>query len=144
MLLTTVNNYNENEYTPMGIVRGTIVHSVSFFRDILGNITGILGGKNTAINKKVDDVYEEAIKELEKYTKEKYPNADAVAGIEISLTEMREFFICVATGTALRKRSPATNVTNKPLNGGNKHNRKHSRYSISKKHRYNRTVKKSK
>jgi len=136
MLLTTVNNYNENEYTPIGIVRGTIVHSVSLFRDLLGNITGILGGKNTAINKKVDDVYEEAIKELEKYTKERYPNADAVAGIEISLTEMREFFICVATGTALRRRSPATN---KPLNGGNKHNSKHSRL---KKHRYNRTVKK--
>ena len=139
MLLTTVNNYNENEYAPIGIVRGTIVHSVSLFRDFLGNITGILGGKNTAINKKVDDVYEEAIKELEKYTKEKYPNADAVAGIEISLTEMREFFICVATGTALRRKS---STTNKNLNGGNKYNSKHSRYSRSKKHRYNRTVKK--
>ena len=128
MLLTTVNNYNENEYAPIGIDR-----------DFLGNITGILGGKNTAINKKVDDVYEEAIKELEKYTKEKYPNADAVAGIEISLTEMREFFICVATGTALRRKS---STTNKNLNGGNKYNSKHSRYSRSKKHRYNRTVKK--
>ncbi len=110
MLLTTVNNYNQNEYTPLGLVRGTIVHSVSFFRDILGNITGILGGKNSAINKKVDDVYEEAVKELEKYTKEKYPSADAVAGIEISLTEMREFFICVATGTALSRRSSGANI----------------------------------
>jgi uncharacterized protein YbjQ (UPF0145 family) len=135
MLLTTVNNYNQNEYTPLGLVRGTIVHSVSFFRDILGNITGILGGKNTAINKKVDDVYEEAVKELEKYTKEKYPNADAVAGIEISLTEMREFFICVATGTALRRQSSTTNVTNKPFKGGRKHSR-------SKKYRHKRTVKK--
>ena len=145
MLLTTVNNYNDNEYTPIGLVRGTIVHSVSFFRDILGNITGILGGKNTAINKKVDDVYEEAIKELEKYTKEKYPSADAIAGIEISLTEMREFFICVATGTALRRRSSAANVTSNRLKGGtirhNKHKHKH-KHSRSCKHRYNRTVKK--
>jgi uncharacterized protein YbjQ (UPF0145 family) len=120
MLLTTVNNYNENEYTPIGLVRGTIVHSVSFFRDILGNITGILGGKNTAINKKVDDVYEEAVKELEKYTKEKYPSADAIAGIEISLTEMREFFICVATGTALRRRSSGANIQSVRPGGGRK------------------------
>lgn len=139
MLLTTVNNYNQNEYTPIGLVRGTIVHSVSFFRDILGNITGILGGKNTAINKKVDDVYEEAVKELEKYTKEKYPSADAVAGIEISLTEMREFFICVATGTALRRRSSTTNTLSNRQKGGKTQN---SKYSRKRKRSYNHTIKK--
>ncbi len=102
MLLLTLNSYDEKKYKPLGLVRGTIVHSVSFFRNILGNLSGLLGGKNDAINKKVDDVYGEAIKELEKYTTEKYPNANAIMGIEIALSEMQtEFIICVATGTAL-------------------------------------------
>lgn len=38
---------------------------------------------------------------MEKYTNKKYPSATSIAGVEISLTEMREFIICVATGTAM-------------------------------------------
>ena len=101
MRIITLNTLDDSKYKPLGLVRGTIVHSVSFFRDILGNLTGLLGGKNTAINKKIDDVYAEAITELEAYTKKTYPSATSIAGVEISLTEMREFIICVATGTAV-------------------------------------------
>ena len=110
MLIITLNALDDSKYTPQGLVRGTIVHSVSFFRDILGNLTGLLGGKNSAINKKIDDVYAEAITELEDYTKKTYPTATSIAGVEISLTEMREFIICVATGTAM------VETTNKPTN----------------------------
>jgi uncharacterized protein YbjQ (UPF0145 family) len=108
MRIFTLTTVDENKYKPLGLVRGTIVHSVSFFRDILGNITGLLGGRNSAINKKIDDVYAEAITELEAYTKKTYPTATSIAGVEISLTEMREFIICVATGTAM------VEITNKP------------------------------
>ena len=101
MRIFTLNTLDDDKYKPLGLVRGTIVHSVSFFRDILGNLTGLLGGKNSAINKKIDDVYAEAISELEAYTKKAYPSATSIAGVEISLTEMREFIICVATGTAV-------------------------------------------
>jgi uncharacterized protein YbjQ (UPF0145 family) len=101
MRIITLNTLDDSKYKPLGLVRGTIVHSVSFFRDILGNLTGLLGGKNSAINKKIDDVYAEAITELEAYTKKTYPSATSIAGVEISLTEMREFIICVATGTAV-------------------------------------------
>ena len=119
MLIITLNALDDSKYTPQGLVRGTIVHSVSFFRDILGNLTGLLGGKNSAINKKIDDVYAEAIAELEAYTKKTYPNATAIAGVEISLTEMREFIICVATGTAVIESSKRPNpapVQNLPAN----------------------------
>jgi uncharacterized protein YbjQ (UPF0145 family) len=101
MHIITLNTLDDRKYKPLGLVRGTIVHSVSFFRDILGNITGLIGGKNSAINQKIDDVYAEAIIELEAYTNKKYPSATSIAGVEISLTEMREFIICVATGTAM-------------------------------------------
>jgi uncharacterized protein YbjQ (UPF0145 family) len=75
MHIITLNTLDDRKYKPLGLVRGTIVHSVSFFRDILGNITGLIGGKNSAINQKIDDVYAEAIIELEKYTNKKYPSA---------------------------------------------------------------------
>ena len=99
--LFTTDNYDEKAYIPLGFVRGTMVHAVSFLRDIVGNVTAIFGGANSAINKKIDDTHDEAIKELVKYTMTTYPSATAIAGISISLTEMREFIICVACGTAL-------------------------------------------
>jgi uncharacterized protein YbjQ (UPF0145 family) len=105
--LFTTSNYDEKAYTPLGFVRGTMVHAVSFFRDIIGNVTGIFGGVNSAINKKIDDTHDEAIQALIKYTTDKYPSATAITGISISLTEMREFIICVACGTAL---GPNTNT----------------------------------
>jgi uncharacterized protein YbjQ (UPF0145 family) len=112
MRIITLNTLDDSKYKPLGLVRGTIVHSVSFFRDILGNLTGLLGGKNAAINKKIDDVYKEAISELEAYTKSTYPSATSIAGVEISLTEMREFIICVATGTALVETTTKNGPTN--------------------------------
>ena len=105
--LFTTSNYDEKAYTPLGFVRGTMVHAVSFLRDIIGNVTGIFGGVNSAINKKIDDTHDEAIQALIKYTIDKYPSATAITGISISLTEMREFIICVACGTAL---GPNTNT----------------------------------
>ena len=99
--LFTTDNYDEKAYTPLGFVRGTMVHSISILRDFVGNVAGIFGGPNSAINKKIDDTYDEAIQELIKYTTSKYPSATAIAGINVSLTEMREFIICVACGTAL-------------------------------------------
>ena len=106
--LFTIHNYDEQAYTPLGFVRGTMVHSVSILRDFVGNVAGIFGGPNSAINKKIDDTYDEAMKELVKYTIDKYPSATAIAGINVSLTEMREFIICVACGTALSPRSSSS------------------------------------
>lgn len=114
--LFTTSNYDEKAYTPLGFVRGTMVHAVSFFRDIIGNVTGIFGGANSAINKKIDDTHDEAIQALIKYTTDKYPSATAITGISISLTEMREFIICVACGTALGPSTSANTNTNTNTN----------------------------
>ena len=114
--LFTTSNYDEKAYTPLGFVRGTMVHAVSFFRDIIGNVTGIFGGVNSAINKKIDDTHDEAIQALIKYTTDKYPSATAITGISISLTEMREFIICVACGTALGPSTSANTNTNTDIN----------------------------
>jgi uncharacterized protein YbjQ (UPF0145 family) len=112
--LFTTDNYDENAYTPLGFVRGTMVHSISILRDFVGNLTGIFGGANTAINKKIDDTHDEAIQELIKYTTNKYPSATAIAGISISLTELREFIICVACGTALAPKTSSSSMEPRP------------------------------
>lgn len=112
--LFTTDNYDENAYTPLGFVRGTMVHSISILRDFVGNVTGIFGGANTAINKKIDDTHDEAIQELIKYTLNKYPSATAIAGISISLTELREFIICVACGTALAPKTSSSSMEPRP------------------------------
>jgi uncharacterized protein YbjQ (UPF0145 family) len=113
--LFTTDNYDENEYTPLGFVRGTMVHSISILRDFVGNVTAMFGGPNSAINKKIDDTHDEAIQELIKYTTAKYPSATAIAGISISLTELREFIICVACGTALAPKTSSSSSST-PVN----------------------------
>jgi uncharacterized protein YbjQ (UPF0145 family) len=112
--LFTTDNYDENAYTPLGFVRGTMVHSISILRDFVGNVTAMFGGPNSAINKKIDDTHDEAIQELIKYTLNKYPSATAIAGISISLTELREFIICVACGTALAPTTSSSSMEPRP------------------------------
>ena len=64
IILSTLMTYDVTKYKPLGIVRGTNVHGISLFRSIVGNLSSLFGGKNSAVNKKVDDVYNETIQEL--------------------------------------------------------------------------------
>jgi uncharacterized protein YbjQ (UPF0145 family) len=75
----------------------------------VGNLSSLFGGKNDAINKKVDDVYNESIQELINNALIMYPGVKMISGIEVTLSEMRNIIICVATGTAL---APLKNVEN--------------------------------
>jgi uncharacterized protein YbjQ (UPF0145 family) len=102
--------YDVTKYEPLGIVRGTKVHGISLFRSIVGNLSSLFGGKNDAINKKVDDVYNESIQELINGALIMYPGVKMISGIEVTLSEMKNIIICVATGTAL---APLKSVENK-------------------------------
>ena len=107
--LSSLMTYDVTKYEPMGIVRGTKVHGISLFRSIVGNLSSLFGGKNDAINKKVDDVYNESIQELINNALIMYPGVKMISGIEVTLSEMRNIIICVATGTAL---APLKNMEN--------------------------------
>jgi uncharacterized protein YbjQ (UPF0145 family) len=107
--LSSLMTYDVTKYEPMGIVRGTKVHGISLFRSIVGNLSSLFGGKNDAINKKVDDVYNESIQELINNALIIYPGVKMISGIEVTLSEMKNIIICVATGTAL---APLKNVEN--------------------------------
>jgi uncharacterized protein YbjQ (UPF0145 family) len=109
IILSSLMTYDVTKYEPMGIVRGTKVHGISLFRSIVGNLSSLFGGKNDAINKKVDDVYNDSIQELINGALIMYPGVKMISGIEVTLSEMKNIIICVATGTAL---APLKNVEN--------------------------------
>jgi uncharacterized protein YbjQ (UPF0145 family) len=108
VILSTLMTYDVNKYKPLGIVRGINVHGVSLFRNIFSNLSSLFGGKNDAINKKVDDVYNDAIDELIKNALTMYPDVTMISGVEVTLSETKNVIICVATGTALTKYSTSS------------------------------------
>ncbi len=110
IILSTLMTYDTTKYETLGIVRGTKVHGVSLFRSIVGNLSSLFGGTNDAINKKVDDVYNESIQELINGALIMYPGVKMISGIEVTLSEMKNIIICVATGTAL---APLKNMENR-------------------------------
>ena len=110
IILSSLMTYDVTKYEPLGIVRGTKVHGISLFRSIVGNLSSLFGGNNDAINKKVDDVYNESIQELINGALIMYPGVKMISGIEVTLSEMKNIIICVATGTAL---APLKNVENR-------------------------------
>ncbi len=110
IILSTLMTYDVTKYETLGMVRGTKVHGISLFRSIVGNLSSLFGGTNDAINKKVDDVYNESIQELIKGALVMYPGVKMISGIEVTLSEMKNIIICVATGTAL---APLKNVENR-------------------------------
>ena len=110
IILSSLMTYDVTKYEPLGIVRGTKVHGISLFRSIVGNLSSLFGGKNDAINKKVDDVYNDSIQELINGALIMYPGVKMISGIEVTLSEMKNIIICVATGTAL---APLKTVENR-------------------------------
>lgn len=113
IILSSLMTYDVTKYEPLGIVRGTKVHGISLFRSIVGNLSSLFGGKNDAINKKVDDVYNDSIQELINGALIMYPGVKMISGIDVTLSEIFEnIIICVATGTALAPLKNAENKTN--------------------------------
>ena len=110
IILSTLMTYDVTKYETLGMVRGTKVHGISLFRSIVGNLSSLFGGNNDAINKKVDDVYNESIQELINGALIMYPGVKMISGIEVTLSEMKNIIICVATGTAL---APLKTVENR-------------------------------
>jgi len=101
MILSTMMNYDTNLYEPIGVVNGMSIHALSYVRNIAVNITSLFGGKQTKIQDKFMDIRREAIKNM--IDSAKTTDAAMIGNVQIEFSEMaNEFFICIATGTALR------------------------------------------
>jgi uncharacterized protein YbjQ (UPF0145 family) len=133
IILSSLMTYDVTKYEPLGIVRGTKVHGISLFRSIVGNLSSLFGGKNDAINKKVDDVYNDSIQELINGALIMYPGVKMISGIDVTLSEIFEnIIICVATGTALAPLKNAENKTNAQENGRHQTRRRRTMPRINK------------
>jgi uncharacterized protein YbjQ (UPF0145 family) len=133
IILSSLMTYDVTKYEPLGIVRGTKVHGISLFRSIVGNLSSLFGGKNDAINKKVDDVYNDSIQELINGALIMYPGVKMISGIDVTLSEIFEnIIICVATGTALAPLKNVENKTNAQENGRHQTRRRRTMPRINK------------
>jgi uncharacterized protein YbjQ (UPF0145 family) len=104
MLISTLATYDMEKYDIIGPVSGLSVHAISFFRNIVADITSLFGGAQSTIKEKFLDVRREAVQDM--VEKAKANKADMIAGLDLEVTEMaNNFVVCVATGTALKEKN---------------------------------------
>lgn len=107
MIITTTSNVEGahiEEY--LQLVSVNVVIGTNFFSDWMASITDIFGGQSSTYQRKLDSVYEEAIKQMEK--KASKLGADAVVGLKMDFGEVsgkeKSMFMVSAVGTAVKLR----------------------------------------
>lgn len=107
MIITTTSNVEGahiEEY--LQLVSVNVVIGTNFFSDWMASITDIFGGQSSTYQRKLDSVYEEAIKRMEK--KASKLGADAVVGLKMDFGEVsgkeKSMFMVSAVGTAVKLR----------------------------------------
>ena len=105
MIITTTNNIEGahiEEY--LHLVATNIVIGTNLLSDFVASFTDIFGGRSNSYQNKLDDVYNEALKELEK--KAKVLGADAIVGLKMDFNEIsskgKAMFMVSAVGTAVK------------------------------------------
>ena len=91
---------------PLGIVSAECVLGINVFRDLLGGIRDIVGGRSGTHQKALKEAKETCLKELA--TSASALGADAVVGVDMDYSEIsgggKGMLLLVATGTAVRLR----------------------------------------
>ena len=105
MIITTTSNIEGahiEEY--LQLVSVNVVIGTNFFSDWMASITDIFGGTSSTYQRKLDSVYEEAVKRIEK--KASKLGADAVVGLKMDFGEVsgkeKSMFMVSAIGTAVK------------------------------------------
>lgn len=116
----TTTYFDENKWTPIGLVTGMSIRAISVFRGIFSGFSSLTGGKMDAIEQKFIEAREEALKEMLENAKAN--GATRIIAVDIDVSELSRgdtnaFIVFTATGTALK---PHTNRKNNAQNGGRK------------------------
>lgn len=106
----TIQTFNQNTLQPAGAVFAQRVEAVSIVRDFLAGITGIVGGRNTAMEKKMNDLTSVLMEELQLQARTAYPNAIALVDVKVHFCNIGNdgsnmFLSGQASATALIKRN---------------------------------------
>ncbi len=107
MIITTTSNIDGahiEEY--LQLVSANVVIGTNIFSDWFASVTDIFGGKSRTYQRKLDDLYAEALKRVEERAAKL--GADAVVGLKMDFGEVsgkeKSMFMVSAVGTAVKLR----------------------------------------
>lgn len=101
----TTGTYDTSEWEPIDLITVSHNESISGLRQVGIEILQVFGGKIDLLEKKVKDVREGVVSEMQK----KLPNNTdyMIVGLDIETTVVDRAVIIVASGTLLRRRQRA-------------------------------------
>jgi uncharacterized protein YbjQ (UPF0145 family) len=106
--LITVQSFNQNTLQAAGAVFVHRVEAVSVSRGLLGGITGAAAGRNEAMEKKMNDLTQALLNDLDTQAKKMYPSAIGLVNADIDFTisgqDASMMLIGKASATVLIKR----------------------------------------
>ena len=84
----TIESFNQNTLQAAGAVFAQRVETVSLLRDLFAGIGGIIGGRSTTMEKKMDDLTKVLLEEIQAKTISKYPNAVALIDLKLLFSDI--------------------------------------------------------
>jgi uncharacterized protein YbjQ (UPF0145 family) len=108
----TIQTFNQNALQPAGAVFAQRVESISIARNFFAGLGGVVGGRNTMMEKKMNDLTRALMEELDIQAKKLYPNAVALVNVNVHFSDICKndssmFLAGQASATALIKRVKA-------------------------------------
>jgi len=115
----TIQTFNQNSLQPAGAVFAQRVESISIARNFFAGIGGIVGGRSTMMEKKMNDLTRVLMEELDTQAKKIYPNAVALVNVQVHFSDICKsdssmFLAGQASATALIKRVKAVGQSMAP------------------------------
>jgi uncharacterized protein YbjQ (UPF0145 family) len=116
----TIQTFNQNALQPAGAVFAQRVEAISVARSFFSGVTGAAGGRNTAMEKKMNDLTRVLMEELDIQAKKMYPTAVALVNVQVHFSdigrsESNVFLAGQASATALIKRVKAQGQSMMPI-----------------------------
>jgi len=84
----TIESFNQNTLQAAGAVFAQRVETVSLLRDLFAGIGGIIGGRSTTMEKKMDDLTKVLLEEIQANAISKYPNAVALIDLKLLFSDI--------------------------------------------------------
>lgn len=107
----TIQSFNQATLKAAGAVFAQRVETISLLRNFMAGFGGIIGGRSTTMEKKMDDLTKVLLEEIQANAISKYPNAVALVDLklhfsDIGKTEQNMFLAGQASATVLIQAQP--------------------------------------
>jgi uncharacterized protein YbjQ (UPF0145 family) len=104
MIVTTTNNIEGRQVKAyLGVISSEVIIGANIFKDIMGGLRDVFGGRSGTYEKVMEDAKEDAIRELKE--KASHLGADAILGIDLDFETIGasgSMLMVSASGTAVK------------------------------------------